>query len=73
MRKLLIVLSLFAVLQTQAQKDMELTALEIAQRMMPGWNLGNTLEAGKSWEGVTIFSNKGGLASETAWQTCGLQ
>jgi aryl-phospho-beta-D-glucosidase BglC (GH1 family) len=46
----------------------ELTASELTQRMMPGWNLGNTLEAGKSWEGVTTFSNKGGLASETAWQ-----
>lgn len=51
-----------------AQQDMEQTAKDVAQRMMPGWNLGNTLEAGKSWEGVTTFSNKGGLGSETAWQ-----
>lgn len=51
-----------------AQKNMELSASEVAQRMMPGWNLGNTLEAGQSWAGAATFNNKGGLGSETAWQ-----
>lgn len=48
-----------------AQQDMELTATEVAARMAPGWNLGNTLEAGNS---ANNFTNKGGLGAETSWQ-----
>ena len=66
MRKILTCLSLFALLQTQAQvSSMNLTAAEIAQQMMPGWNLGNTMEAG---DNRNNFTNKGGLGSETSWQ-----
>ena len=48
-----------------AQEKMELTAQQVAERMAPGWNLGNTLEAGDS---KNNFTNKGGLNAETAWQ-----
>lgn len=65
---ILTLMGCFGLMPMFAQQDMELTASEVTERMMPGWNLGNTLEAGKSWEGVTTFSNKGGLGSETAWQ-----
>lgn len=65
-----IVLSLFSVWTLNAQQYMELTAQEVAQRMMPGWNLGNTMEANISWgnEPAKLFENNGGLAAETAWQ-----
>lgn len=53
-------------LAANAQKDFELSATEVAQRMGVGWNLGNTLEAGNS---AHIFTNKGGLGAETAWQS----
>ena len=48
-----------------AQSAMELTAAEVAAKMIPGWNLGNTLEAG---DNTHNFTNKGGLDAETAWQ-----
>ena len=64
----LTVLGLFALLPVTAQRQMELTAGEVAQRMMPGWNLGNTLEAGDTDKGSTLFGNGGGLATEMAWQ-----
>jgi len=44
---------------------MELTATEVASHMSPGWNLGNTLEAG---DNKNNFTNNGGLSAETAWQ-----
>lgn len=64
------VLCVFAMMQLHAQQNMELTAQEVAQRMMPGWNLGNTLEANVSWGSnpAKLFENNGGLAAETAWQ-----
>ena len=40
-------------------------AEEIAPKMYPGWNLGNTLEGGGS---DNIYTNKGGLGAEKAWQ-----
>lgn len=43
----------------------DLTASELAHYMAPGWNLGNTLEAGNS---STIFTNNGGTGTETSWQ-----
>ena len=40
-------------------------AIEIAPNMYPGWNLGNTLEGGGN---DNIYTNKGGLGAEKAWQ-----
>ena len=45
--------------------DMSKTAMDIAALMYPGWNLGNTMEAGNSsnnWKNA-------GIGSETAWQS----
>lgn len=41
------------------------TANEIARNMYPGWNLGNTMEAGSN---ANNFTNDGGLAAEMSWQ-----
>ena len=72
MRKLFFttMLCMLAMMPLHAQKNMELTAQEVAQRMMPGWNLGNTLEGNISWGSnpAKLFENNGGLAAETAWQ-----
>lgn len=46
--------------------DMSKTARELAKAMYPGWNLGNTLEAGSS---ANNFTNNGGLSTETSWQS----
>lgn len=62
----LTVLSLFALLPVVAQQQMELTATEVAKRMMPGWNLGNTMEAGNGES--ALFTNNPGLSAETYWQ-----
>ena len=40
-------------------------ALEIAPKMYPGWNLGNTLEGGGT---DNVYTNNGGLGAEKAWQ-----
>lgn len=40
-------------------------AIEIAPKMYPGWNLGNTLEGGGN---DNNYTNKGGLGAEKAWQ-----
>ena len=56
---------ILATLSGVAQQKMELTATEVAARMAPGWNLGNTLEAGNN---ANNFTNKGGLGAETYWQ-----
>ena len=44
--------------------DMNKTAMEVAQLMYPGWNLGNTLEGGDS---KNLWKNAG-VETETAWQ-----
>ena len=44
---------------------MDLNAQQLAYYMAPGWNLGNTMEAGST----NLDTNKGGLAAETAWQS----
>ena len=62
----LTVLSLFAMLPVMAQQQMELKASEVAPRMMPGWNLGNTMEAGNGES--ALFTNNPGLSAETYWQ-----
>lgn len=65
---------LYALLLTlttvKAQSGLDKTAMEMATEMMPGWNLGNTMEAAVTWgdNPVALFSNNGRLASETAWQ-----
>ena len=71
MKKHILIASLLAMATAMhAQQDMELTAMEVAQCMMPGWNLGNTMEAAVSWGNnpTQLFKNNGGLACETAWQ-----
>lgn len=40
-------------------------AAELAHYMAPGWNLGNTLEAGNN---ANNFTNNAGVAVETSWQ-----
>lgn len=42
------------------------TANEVASKMYPGWNLGNTMEANNNG---TNFANNVGLSGETAWQS----
>ena len=48
MRKVILTLFVTTAISSMAQSSMELTATEVATRMSPGWNLGNTLEAGDS-------------------------
>lgn len=43
-----------------------LNAAETAYYMAPGWNLGNTLEAGSSADN---FTDNAGTAAETSWQS----
>ena len=45
---------------------MDLNAQQLAYYMAPGWNLGNTMEAGSN---TNLDTNKGGLAAETTWQS----
>lgn len=70
-RIILTVFLSFALFSLHAQDNprittMDLTASELAHYMAPGWNLGNTLEAGSS---AHIFTNNGGLGAETVWQS----
>lgn len=46
--------------------DMSLSAMEVAKLMYPGWNLGNTMEAGDQ---KNNFTNNAGVSSETEWQS----
>ena len=46
-------------------QDMDTPVAQVARNMMPGWNLGNTLEAGSN---ANNFTNNGGLGAETSWQ-----
>lgn len=71
MRKLLITLLVSAAAMGALAQDnprvstMDLTASELAHYMAPGWNLGNTLEAGSN---ANVFTDNGGLSTETLWQ-----
>lgn len=49
----------------KTEADMSKTAMDIAKLMYPGWNLGNTLEAGSS----TNCWKNAGVATETDWQS----
>lgn len=55
---------IFASFALMSQAQSVWSAKETVRQMSPGWNLGNTLEAG-SWD--ANFSNKG-LGTETSWQ-----
>lgn len=46
--------------------DMNLSAMEVAKLMYPGWNLGNTMEGG---DFKNNFTNNGGVSAETSWQS----
>ncbi|MBR1502802.1 MAG: glycoside hydrolase family 5 protein [Prevotella sp.] len=76
-RLLSVNLLLAAAVMLHAQTGLDKTAQQIAAEMMPGWNLGNTMEANRDHPitqgdtykpAVTIFTNDGGLESETSWQ-----
>lgn len=76
-RLLAICVSSISVWTLSAQTGFDKTAQQIADEMMPGWNLGNTMEAVRNypitWEtpnkpAVEVFTNDGGLESETVWQ-----
>ena len=45
-------------------------AIEIAPKMYPGWNLGNTLEGGGT---DNVYTNNGGLGAEKAYTLTGLR
>ena len=65
---LLMVGLLYATTAMRAQDGLDRSATEVINDMVPGWNLGNTLEATTSWTGAALWNNKGGLNSETGWQ-----
>lgn len=71
MKKIILSLAMMAVaLSGHALDDpriatMDLNAQQLAYYMAPGWNLGNTLEAGNNQHNDT---NNGGLNAETYWQ-----
>lgn len=69
-RNLLFVWSIvFTSVAAFAQSGLDKTAVQIAQEMSPGWNLGNTLEA-RNWQtGSGLWTNTSGLAAETSWQS----
>ena len=78
MKKILIGIALMVAGSTFAQSGLDQTATEIAAQMAPGWNLGNTLEGARTWAvtwenpqrpAVEVFTNDGGLESETVWQS----
>ena len=58
-------LLILAVLHCTAGFSQLPNAMEIAGKMYPGWNLGNTLEGGGN---DNNYTNKGGLGAEKAWQ-----
>ena len=58
-------LFILAVLQCTVGMAQLPNAIEIAPKMYPGWNLGNTLEGGGT---DNVYTNNGGLGAEKAWQ-----
>lgn len=60
------IILLLATLSTvEAQTGFEKPVSQMIEEMAPGWNLGNTMEAGNN---ANNFTNKGGLGAETSWQ-----
>ena len=64
MRKTLLILTVLQCTVSFGQTQLP-NAVDIAGKMYPGWNLGNTLEGGGS---DNIYTNNGGLGAEKAWQ-----
>ena len=60
------ILASLAVLSSTASFAQLPNAATIAPKMYPGWNLGNTMEAGSN---TNNWTNNGGLTAERAWQT----
>ena len=54
-----------ALAAAQAQTNFDTPVSQMIEEMTPGWNLGNTMEAGNN---ANNFTNKGGLGAETSWQ-----
>ena len=65
MKNVLKSLLILAVLHSTVSFAQLPNAIEIAPKMYPGWNLGNTLEGGGT---DNVYTNKGGLGAEKAWQ-----
>jgi len=65
MKNVLKSLLILAVLHNTVSFAQLPNAIEIAPKMYPGWNLGNTLEGGGT---DNVYTNKGGLGAEKAWQ-----
>lgn len=71
MKKIILSLAMMAVAMSGHALDdpriatMDLNAQQLAYYMAPGWNLGNTLEAGNKANNDT---NNGGLNAEISWQ-----
>lgn len=63
-RKCLLILTVLGSTVSFAQAQLP-NAVEIAPKMYPGWNLGNTLEGGGT---DNVYTNNGGLGAEKAWQ-----
>ena len=59
------IMIILAVLQCTVGFAQLPNAIEIAPKMYPGWNLGNTLEGGGT---DNVYTNNGGLGAEKAWQ-----
>ena len=63
-KKTLLILTVLGSTVSFAQSRLP-DATEIAPKMYPGWNLGNTLEGGGT---DNVYTNNGGLGAEKAWQ-----
>lgn len=63
-RKTLLILTVLGSTVSFSQSQLP-NAIEIAPKMYPGWNLGNTLEGGGT---DNVYTNNGGLDAEKAWQ-----
>ena len=59
MRKTLLLLAVLSCTVSFGQLP---NAIEIAPKMYPGWNLGNTLEGGGT---DNVYTNNGGLGADT--------
>ena len=65
LKKLFFIVMLAANVLLLHAQSMDTPVAQVARNMMPGWNLGNTLEAGND---ANNFTNNGGLGAETSWQ-----
>ena len=65
LKKLFFIMMLAANVLLLHAQSMDTPVAQVARNMMPGWNLGNTLEAGNN---ANNFTNNGGLGAETSWQ-----